>query len=111
MTPPKNRLTTDLRSILPPSTSRLRFSDFEPAVGSLPPELAIILNNAGVSADREVRAANGFQAALDTTKILHDAGVPILDCHYGTSNGRYALKIDQLLSSSNLGWLGAPHAS
>ena len=39
------------------------------------------------------------------------AGVPILDCHYGTSNGRYALKIDQLLSSSNLGWLGAPHAS
>jgi flagellar motor switch protein FliM len=39
------------------------------------------------------------------------AGVPILDCHYGTSNGRYALKVDQLLSSSNLGWLGAPNAS
>jgi flagellar motor switch protein FliM len=34
------------------------------------------------------------------------AGVPILDCHYGTSNGKYALKIDQLLTSSNLGWLG-----
>src|ERR671928_636936 len=30
------------------------------------------------------------------------AGVPILDCHYGTSNGKYALKIDQLLTSSNL---------
>ena len=39
------------------------------------------------------------------------AGVPVLDCHYGTSNGRYALKVDQLLSSSNLGWLGAPNAS
>ena len=39
------------------------------------------------------------------------AGVPVLECHYGTSNGRYALKVDQLLSSSNLGWLGAPHAS
>ena len=38
-------------------------------------------------------------------------GVPVFDCHYGTSNGRYALKVDQLLSSSNLGWLGAPHAS
>ena len=37
------------------------------------------------------------------------AGVPILDCHYGTSNGRYALKIDQLLTSSTTGWLGAPH--
>ena len=34
-------------------------------------------------------------------------GVPVLACHYGTSNGRYALKVDQLLSSSNLGWLGA----
>ena len=33
-------------------------------------------------------------------------GVPVLACHYGTSNGRYALKVDQLLSSSNLGWLG-----
>ena len=34
------------------------------------------------------------------------SGVPVLECHYGTSNGRYALKVDQLLSSHNLGWLG-----
>jgi flagellar motor switch protein FliM len=34
------------------------------------------------------------------------AGVPVLDCHYGTSNGKYALKVDQLLSSSSSGWLG-----
>jgi flagellar motor switch protein FliM len=39
------------------------------------------------------------------------AGVPILDCHYGTSNGKYALKIDQLLSSSNLSWMGAQNAA
>ncbi len=39
------------------------------------------------------------------------SGVPILECHYGTSNGKYALKVDQLLSSSNLGWLGVPHAA
>jgi flagellar motor switch protein FliM len=39
------------------------------------------------------------------------AGVPILECHYGTSNGRYALKIDQLLTSSNLSWLGAQNAA
>jgi flagellar motor switch protein FliM len=37
------------------------------------------------------------------------AGVPVLECHYGTSNGRYALKVDQLLTSSSLGWLGAKH--
>ena len=39
------------------------------------------------------------------------AGVPILDCHYGTSNGKYALKIDQLLTSSNLSWLGDQNAA
>jgi flagellar motor switch protein FliM len=33
-------------------------------------------------------------------------GVPIFDCHYGTSNGKYALKIDHMLSCSNMGWLG-----
>jgi len=33
-------------------------------------------------------------------------GVPVFDCHYGTSNGRYAIKIDRLLTSSNVGWLG-----
>jgi flagellar motor switch protein FliM len=37
------------------------------------------------------------------------AGVPVLECHYGTSNGRYALKVDQLLTSSTAGWLGANH--
>jgi flagellar motor switch protein FliM len=37
------------------------------------------------------------------------AGVPVFDCHYGTSNGKYALKIDQLLTGSNLGWLGNSH--
>ena len=36
-------------------------------------------------------------------------GVPVFDCHYGTANGRYALKIEQLLSSSTLGWIGADH--
>jgi flagellar motor switch protein FliM len=33
-------------------------------------------------------------------------GVPIFSCQYGTSNNRYALKVDQLFSSSTLSWLG-----
>jgi flagellar motor switch protein FliM len=37
------------------------------------------------------------------------AGVPVLDCHYGTSNGKYALKVDQLLAGSKDGWLGETH--
>ena len=34
------------------------------------------------------------------------AGVPVFDCHYGTSNGKYALKVNQLLTNSERGWLG-----
>jgi flagellar motor switch protein FliM len=37
-------------------------------------------------------------------------GVPLLDCHYGTANGRYAIKIDRLICSSDVGWLGASNA-
>jgi flagellar motor switch protein FliM len=33
-------------------------------------------------------------------------GVPVFDCHYGTSNNRYSIKIDKLLTSSNAGWIG-----
>jgi flagellar motor switch protein FliM len=33
-------------------------------------------------------------------------GVPILDARYGTHNGHYAIRIEQLLSSSSLGWIG-----
>jgi len=33
-------------------------------------------------------------------------GVPVFDCHYGTSAGKYAIKIDKLLTSSSLSWMG-----
>jgi len=38
-------------------------------------------------------------------------GVPVFDCHYGTSNGRYALKVNQLLTNSDAGWLGERNVS
>ncbi|HEY0819053.1 MAG TPA: flagellar motor switch protein FliM [Rhizobacter sp.] len=38
-------------------------------------------------------------------------GVPIFECHYGSSNGKYALKIDRMLSSSNMTWLGENNVS
>ena len=34
-------------------------------------------------------------------------GVPIYDCNYGTSNGKYAIKVEKMLTSPNVGWLGA----
>ena len=38
-------------------------------------------------------------------------GVPVFDCHYGTSNGKYALKVNQLLTNAEQGWLGDSHVS
>ncbi|MEK8047691.1 flagellar motor switch protein FliM [Ideonella margarita] len=37
-------------------------------------------------------------------------GVPVFDCHYGTSDGNYAIKIDRMLTGSTLGWLGDTNA-
>ncbi len=34
-------------------------------------------------------------------------GVPVFSCHYGTSNGRNAIKIDRMLTGNNASWLGA----
>jgi len=36
-------------------------------------------------------------------------GVPVFDCHYGTSNNRYAIKIHEMLTGSTQSWLGARH--
>jgi flagellar motor switch protein FliM len=33
-------------------------------------------------------------------------GVPVFECHFGTNNGHYAIKIDKTLSSPGEGWLG-----
>ncbi len=39
------------------------------------------------------------------------SGVPVFDCHYGISNGRYALKVNQMLTNPEMGWLGERHVS
>jgi flagellar motor switch protein FliM len=51
----------------------------------------------------ELNLQRGVQAKV--------AGVPVFDCHYGTSNGKYALKVDQLLTSSQTSWIGASHVN
>ena len=38
-------------------------------------------------------------------------GVPVFDCHYGTSSGHYSIKIDQLLTNPQRGWLGDTHVN
>ena len=45
---------------------------------------------------------------LDLEKVIEGKvdGVPIFNCQYGTSNGKYALKVEQMLTNSNMSWLG-----
>ena len=33
-------------------------------------------------------------------------GVPLFECHYGTHNARYAIRIDKSLRGNDLGWMG-----
>ena len=51
----------------------------------------------------ELDIAQVIQAKVD--------GVPVFDCHYGTTNGRYAVKIDRLLTNPQRGWLGESNVS
>ena len=44
---------------------------------------------------------------LDPQIVAKVDGVPVFDCHYGTANNRYAIRIDRLIASSTVGWLGA----
>ena len=50
---------------------------------------------------------------LDIEQIIQAKvdGVPVFDCHYGTSSGHYSIKIDQLLTNPQRGWLGETHVS
>jgi flagellar motor switch protein FliM len=56
-----------------------------------------------------LKAGDFIELDLDPLIQAKVDGVPVLDCYYGTSNGRFALKIDKLLSSSQTGWLGESH--
>ena len=46
----------------------------------------------------ELERAPKIQAAID--------GVPIFECHYGTHNSKYAIRIDKALRGNDRNWLG-----
>ena len=43
---------------------------------------------------------------LDPLILAKVDGVPVLECHYGTSNNRYAIKVESMITSSGVSWLG-----
>jgi flagellar motor switch protein FliM len=74
-------------------------------------ELVAELAHAPATVEQLLSFKPGDFIELDLDKMIQAKvdGVPVFDCHYGTSNNRYSIKIDKLISSSNLGWIGEQH--
>jgi flagellar motor switch protein FliM len=72
-------------------------------------ELVAELAQAPATVEQLLSLKTGDFIELDLNQAIlaKVAGVPVLECHYGTSNGKYALKVNQLLNSSEPGWMGA----
>jgi flagellar motor switch protein FliM len=72
-------------------------------------DLVIELARAPATVEQLLSFKPGDFVELDLEPLIQGKvdGVPLLNCHYGTNNGRYAIKVDQLLSSSGVGWIGA----
>jgi flagellar motor switch protein FliM len=72
-------------------------------------ELVVELGRAPATVEQLLSFKPGDFIELDLEPLVQGKvdGVPVLNCHYGTSSGKYAIKVEQLLSSSNLSWIGA----
>jgi flagellar motor switch protein FliM len=76
-------------------------------------ELVAELATAPATVEQLLSFKPGDFVELDLNPVIRALvdGVPVCDCHYGTSNGHYAIKIDQMLTSSTPGWLGDRNAA
>ena len=74
-------------------------------------ELVVELAHAPATVEQLLSFKPGDFIELDLERGIQAkvSGVPVFDCHYGTSNGKYALKVDQLLTGQNNGWIGDSH--
>jgi flagellar motor switch protein FliM len=71
-------------------------------------ELVAELAQAPATVEQLLAFKPGDFIELDLCKAIEAkvVGVPVLECHYGTSNGKYALKVERLTTGSNMTWLG-----
>ena len=76
-------------------------------------ELVAELATAPATVEQLLALKPGDFIELDLEPLIEAKvdGVPVFECHYGTSDGKYAIKIDRLMTSSNLGWLGETNVS
>ena len=71
-------------------------------------DLVAELAHAGATVEQLLAFKPGDFIELDLESMIQAKvdGVPVFDCHYGTSNKRYSIKIDKLITSNGSGWLG-----
>jgi flagellar motor switch protein FliM len=71
-------------------------------------DLVAELAYAGATVEQLLSFKPGDFIELDLEPMIQAKvdGVPVFDCHYGTSNKRYSIKIDKLITSNGSGWLG-----
>lgn len=76
-------------------------------------ELVAELAHAPATVEQLLAFKPGDFIELDLEQMIQAKvdGVPVFDCLYGTSNGKYSIKIDKLLTSSPTGWLGDANVS
>jgi flagellar motor switch protein FliM len=66
------------------------------------------LGHAGATVEQLLSFKPGDFIELDLDPMIQAKvdGVPVFDAHYGISNKKYAIKIDRMLTGSNLSWIG-----
>ena len=71
-------------------------------------ELVAELAHAPATVEQLLSFKPGDFIELDLDPLIQAkvSGVPVFDAHYGTTNNKYAIKIDKLLTGSNMTWIG-----
>ena len=71
-------------------------------------QLVAELAHAPATVEQLLAFKPGDFVELDLSPLIQAKvdGVPVFECHYGTSNGRYSIKVDQLLTNSLPDWMG-----
>jgi flagellar motor switch protein FliM len=79
----------------------------EAQIQSAEVELVAELARAPATVEQLLSFKPGDFIELDLDPMIQASvdGVPVIDCHYGTSNNRYALKVDRLITHSKLSWI------
>ncbi len=74
-------------------------------------QLVAELAHAPATVEQLLALKAGDFIELDMNKIIEAKvdGVPVIEAQYGLSNGRYALKVERMLTNQNMTWIGDHH--